>query len=68
MFTADGTKRIANRILDIALTVVVVAFVIGLCFFAVKYLAVFAGIACLVLAIANLGLRYIPARARQTAA
>ena len=68
MFTADNTKRIANKVLDVALTAVIVAFVIGICFVAVKYLAVFAGIACLVLSIANLALRYIPVRAKQTAA
>jgi hypothetical protein len=68
MFTAESTKRIANRVLDFALTAVVVAFVIGICFVAVKYLAVFAGIACLVLAIASLALRYVPVRVKQTAA
>ncbi|HEY5526991.1 MAG TPA: hypothetical protein VIK02_05380 [Candidatus Anoxymicrobiaceae bacterium] len=68
MFTADSTRRIANKVIDVALTVVIVAFVIGICFVAVKYLAVFAGIACLVLSIANLTLRYIPVRAKQTAA
>ena len=68
MFTADSTKRIANRVLDFVLTAVVVAFVIGLCFVAVKYLAVFAGIAFLVLSIANLALRYAPVRVKQTAA
>jgi len=68
MFTEESTKRIANKVLDFALTAVVVAFVIGLCFFAVKYLAVFAGIAFLVLSIANLASRYAPVRVMHTAA
>ena len=68
MFTEESTKRIANKVLDFALTAVVVAFVIGLCFFAVKYLAVFAGIAFLVLSIANLALRYAPVRVKHTTA
>ena len=68
MFTADSTKRIANTVLDVAWTAVIVAFVIGICFVAVKYLAVFAGIACLVLSIANLTLRYIPVRVKHTTA
>jgi hypothetical protein len=54
MFTADSTRRIANKVIDVALTVVIVAFVIGICF--------------VVLSIANLALRYIPVRAKQTAA
>ena len=68
MFTAERTKRIANKVMDVLITAIAAAFVIGICFAAVKYLAVFAGIAFLVVAIANLTLRYIPVRVRQTAA
>jgi hypothetical protein len=66
MLKAGSTKRIANRVLDIALTAVIAAAVIGVCFVAVKYLAVFAGIAFLVIATAHMALRYIPVREKQT--
>jgi hypothetical protein len=55
-------------VFDILLTAAVVLLVISLSFFAVKYLAFYAGIALLALSVVNLGLRYFPHRSRATAA
>jgi len=65
----EGTiKRIIRTGFSILLTAAVVLLVISLSFFAVKYLAVYAGIALLALSVINLGLRYFPHRSRVTAA
>jgi hypothetical protein len=61
-------KRVIRTVFDILLTAAVVLLVISLSFFAVKYLAFYAGIALLALSVVNLGLRYFPHRSRATAA
>ncbi len=68
MSAEESRKRVVRRVLDVALTAVIAASVIAVCFVAVKYLAVFAGIACLLIAIANLALRYAPVRGKRTVA
>lgn len=68
MFTAESAKRIMNKVLAAVLTAVIVASVIGLCFVVIKSFAVFAGIACLALGIANLVLRNIPVHEKKTVA